>query len=334
MFHSLKDHRTPRRWSWIWKDAPGLICCCTGGPATYMYALGGADGTLMTTFNTCDKVNLVGEASAAVSSGNLSLNRFGAAGVANPTVAGYVCGGATGASATVAIADKLVFASDTASGLASANLSAAREQIGAVSERISKGYLAGGGTPGTKLATADKIAFSTDTSGAQSSANLTLARIGAGGMNGDPTKGYFSGGSPSGVTNCVSTVEKLLFASDATAGIGTALHIKKEQMGPGSDGSTKGYWHGGQTSNGTDGGVDKMTVATDTDSSLGLNSNSQCTGAPGSDGNKLVHIGGSDVSGVTVNGRKVTFSTDAEAAFGGALSQARQLVAGLSQAAL
>jgi hypothetical protein len=302
-----------------------------------MYALGGADALLSTIYNACDKIDITNEAASAVSSGNLSSNRFGAGGVANPAVAGYACGGATNSTTTVTSADKLTFSNDTTTPTSSSNLSAAREQVACLSERSTKAFLAGGETPGTKVATSDKLTFSGDSTSAESTANLTSIRTGPGGMNANSARGYFCGGSPSTVVNCVNTVEKIAFGStDTTSALGTTLHVKKEQMGCGSDGSTKGYWHGGQTFNGTDGGVDKMTVSTDTDSSLGVsNTNAQALGAGGSDGNKFIHIGGNDANfGATAAGRKVTFATDTEAGFGGTLNHARQAPAGFSQAAL
>jgi hypothetical protein len=301
-----------------------------------MYSLGGANATLTTIYATCDKTCIPAETTAAASTGNLSTNRFGAGAAGNPGTAAYICGGATASTTYVNTGDKLNFANDTTSARSSANLTYLGEQLAALSERSSKAYFAGGLNSGGKVATANKLTFSTDTNAAQTSANLSSARSGVAGMNGNSSKGYFAGGTTGSVSNTVVTGEKLTFSSDTTAATASVnLSTKREQLEAGSDGSTKGYWVSGQIGFAIN-NIDKLTVSTDTTAAITATFY-QYSGAGGSDGNKLLFLGGNtNVSSAVATGGKMTFATDAAATLSGSanLSQGRILPAGVTTVAL
>jgi hypothetical protein len=280
------------------------------------------------------------ETTAAASTGNLSQARFGAASAANPAVAGYICAGATTTTTFVATGDKLTFNNDTTTATSSANLTFSAEQIAAQSERSSKCYFAGGLNGGGKVATADKLVFANDTNSAQASASLSVARSGVAGSNGNSSKGYWTGGTTGGVNNTVVTGEKLTYSSDTTAATTSVnLTAKRENHESGGDGSTKAYWYCGQIGF-VVGNVDKTSVATDTTAATTTATGSNVTGydaACGSDGNKLLAMGGNTGNGAAQStGAKITFSTDVSSALAGAanLSQARQLVTGITTVAL
>jgi hypothetical protein len=313
-------------------------CCCHGKT---LYSLGGCDAFQSTIYATCDKTDFNAETTSAKTSANLSQARYAAGAAGNPATAGYIAGGASTVSTYVATADKLLFGSDTTSAQGSANLSQVRAQLAALSERTTKAYFAGGlttGTPTVKVATADKLTFASDTSAAQTSAKLSQARAGVAGINGNSTKGYFAGGTTGGVANVVKTAERIAFASDTTSALASAnLSKAREMLFAGSDGSTKGYWCGGQTGAAV-GTCDKIAVSTDTTSNIASGATiSQYFGASGSDGVKLLCLGGNNNTIGTQNGgNKMTFATDTSAALGSGcnLSSARQGVAGVSTAGL
>jgi hypothetical protein len=187
-----------------------------------------------------------------------------------------------------------------------------------------------------KISTANLLTFSNDTNAAQASAKLTSARSAVSGMNGTSAKGYWAGGTTGSVSNCVVTAEKISFSSDTTAAQASAnLSTKREQMEAGSDGSTKGYWVSGQIGFAIN-NIDKINASTDATSAISATFY-QYAGSSGSDGNKLLFLGGNTnaASGVATGG-KMTFATDVAATMGAAanLSQGRILPAGLSTAGL
>lgn len=319
-----------------------MICCCATS-AAQMYSLGG--DTVGTEHTTCDKTDFGTETTSAVSSANLSQARYSAGAVGNPAIAGYIAGGWTNLSLNgVATADKLNMTNDTTAAQSSANLSLARGGLIGLSERSSKGYFAGGDIPsgglGVYYQTADKITFSGDTTGAQTSANLSIGKANLASISQGSTKGYWGGGTTSG--NALSAVsDKIVFSSDTTAAQTSAnlSHVGDELQG-GSDGSTHGYWIGGQQLNTGSGsffpGYDKLTFSTDTTSTLSQTLKNQF-GAFGSDGNKVFIAGGTSSTGTIHNAmEKITCSNDTWAALGAGanLSVSRRTAAGVTTVGL
>lgn len=316
-----------------------MICCC--GSDTPMYALGGEDGLVTTFYAVADKIMMTAETSSAVTTANLSQARGAGGSVANPAVAGYCMGGSiTNSTTTVVTADKLVFATDTTSAATSANLSQSRSQLYGMSERSSKGYVAGGfttATPVVAVVTADQLTFSGDSTSAQTSANLSAVRKAAAGMTEGTSKGYWAGGyTGSIVTTTVVTADKITFSSDTTTAQTTAnLSVSRAESFAGSDGSTKGYFAGGQKGS-VNATVDKLTFSTDTTAAVTSTSFSQFFGASGSNGTKMLGVAG--VNGATglifAGSNKMTFATDIAASAGVTISQASQGTMGFSYQAL
>lgn len=332
-FSDLRDRREPRRWDRFWETKAGLICCCTSG--AQMYSLGGSDTFGATFYKVCDKTDMSAETTAAITTGNLSQSRqTNEGGIGNPSVAGYILGGSTGAA--VVTADKLTFSNDTTVAVTTANLSSVRQQGGALSERSSKGYHAGGQSSASTLV-ADKLTFSGDSTAAVTTANLSLARFGVVGMSGTTAKGYFAGGATTTVTNSTNVAEKITFSSDTTTATTTAnLSVARAQVQAGGDGSTKGYWAGGQTGAQAS-TVDKITFSSDTTAALTTASYNQWVASQASDGNKLATLGGTtSLGGTSSAGSKITFATDVVAGLSAAanLSQSRRSLAGFSTVAL
>lgn len=342
MHPPFRDHLTPRDWLRPWRDPPGFFLpncpCCNC--AAQMYTLGGLTGvSFPAAVATADKSDFGAETTAAVSSANLSGNRANCGSAANPGTAGYVTGGrATLSGSDLATADKTTFSNDTTSAVPSANLSQAREELCGLSERSTKAYFGGGGhdVGGTLTAvtTADKLTFSGESTSAASTANLSAARKFPQGMSEGTLKGYWGGGSTGAATATVTTVEKLTFSNDtAAAQAPAALSVARFGLFAGSDGSTKGYWAGGQNGSPLS-TIDKTTFSNDTTASIAPTM-TRNDGSSGSDANKLVMLGASPPD---ATGQKLTFPSDALAAFGsgtaGNLSVARQSCCGFSTVGL
>ena len=307
-----------------------------------MYSLGGEISFIAQA--TTDKTNMAAETTAAVTTASLTQIRMQHASIGNPSVAGYVSGG-QGGGAFRSTSDKVTFSNDTTTAVATAAISQNRNALSGLSERSTKGYVAGGTTGAfNQLATADKLTFSSETDSAVGSANLSTARYLPSGMSEGTSKGYWGGGDTGGGATNMKITDKITFSTDTTGAIASAqLSVARGESCAGGDGSTKGYWGGGCSSgqnNPATGITDKITFSTDT--TLALMSASFTKGGPcaaGSDGNKLVGLGGLDGSAVvTSSGLKITFATDSTAAFGsgsaGNLSAARYFLAGISTVAL
>ncbi len=330
--HPFRDWRRP------WRDPPGFLlpnCPCCGSGAQ-MYSVGGENST-PAVVGTADKTDMLTEVTAAVATANLSQARWELAGVANPAVAAYFAGGRTSPSSTVdqTTTDKLVFATDTTSAVGSAALSLARSQLAGLSERSTKGYFAGGlsASPAVYITRTDKITFSVDGTSAAGSASLSQARAALGGLSEGTSKGYWGGGSTGGGVPQVKTADKITFSGDSTSAFGSAnLSVARFGLVSGSDGSTKGYWAGGET-NSPLATTDKITFSTDTTTALATSFNTD-TAASGSDANKLFGMGGRQGA----SGLKIVFATDVSSAVGtgslGNLSQSRKQLAGATTAAL
>ena len=336
----LRDYREPRDWR-IWRDPPGFFtgqagCFCCPGTSANAYHLGGDTSGFGAVTAAAYRTVFSTDVTTAITGANLSQARRIPGPFANPSVAGYVLGGLTGAASTtrVVTADKLTFSGETTAAMTTADLPVATQQLGGISERSTKGYTAGGFT--TAIATAAyKTTFSTDATAAQTTADLSTARGHVGGMSEGTTKGYWNGGFTSG-TSGVTRCDKITFSSDTSASTTTAdLTAVCWNYGCMSDGSTKGYWAGGQT------GAsflrcDKITFSTDTTTAQ-TSANIQKFGSScSSNGTYGYMTGGVDSVALTKTTHKFTFSTDLNTALGSGadISVATSLICGFSTAAL
>jgi len=342
MFPSIRDdYREPRDWLRPWRDRPGFFwpnCPCCNKAAQAYWQGGAIAGSISVI--TANKTDFGTETTSAVTSANLSQARFGVASVGNPATAAYTAGGTTSSPTQVATADKTTFSNDTTSAQTSANLSTARAEIAALSERSTKGYFAGGYTgnaSGPNYTIIDKVTFSGDTTAALS-AVLSQARGALAGISEGTSKGYFGGGDLTG-SSSVKTADKITFSGDTCAAQTSAqLSTVRDSLQGGSDGSTHGYWVSGEDvlHGSIFQGYDKLTFSNDTTTTLSKILQ-RWGGASASDGNKLFIAAGNDaVSGTIAYVTKITFSNDTPTVIGGAgnLSQARFYLAGVSTVAL
>ena len=132
---------------------------------------------------TADKLTYSTDTTVAQTTANLSTATNAVAGCSGNSTNGYFAGGRTTSTIEVATAYKLTYSTDTTAAQTSANLSQARQFLAGVSEKITKGYFAGGDS-GSVVATTDKLTYSTDTTVAQTTADLSQARQGLAGNDG------------------------------------------------------------------------------------------------------------------------------------------------------
>lgn len=147
---------------------------------------------------------------------------------------GFIAGGMT--ASRVATAYKIVFATETISAVASANLPAAKRFVIALND-TNNGYFLGGETV---VNTGSKLVFATEVQSAVVGTNLSSARYGGAGISQIGTKGYYAGGSTG---SAVTTTDICTFATDTTAnssGLGTANNYQAS-----ASGLNKGFSCGG-----------------------------------------------------------------------------------------
>ena len=183
------------------------------------------------TMNIAEKLVFATDTTAAETDAKLSAIRAQLPGVSDGSTNGYVAGGRANDGTFVAIADKLVFATDTTAAETDADLSFTTRHHGGVSDGSTNGYFGGGLPDGGVITTVDKLVFSTDTSQTSTDSALSVARFGLASVNDNGANGYFLSGSTG------ATTDKLVFATDTTAAETDA------------DLSSSGYFFGSVSSN-------------------------------------------------------------------------------------
>lgn len=216
----------------------------------------------------------------------------------------------------------------------SASLTVPRYIAGTLSERATKAYFAGGIST-SLLLTSDKVSFSTDVTSAVSTADLSSVRAGLRGLTDGTTKGFFGGGF-TGALSWTARTDKLSFSSDVASAQTTAnLSVARDRYHAISDGSSKGYFAGGQTGIGIS-LSDRLNFATETTAILASAAINRYGGSAMSNGPAGYTFAGIDSSGLSKSGNKFTFSTDSVVALGigSNLSIQRTGVAGASTVGL
>ena len=162
---------------------------------------------------------------------------------------GYFGGGDTSPYGSSNIIDKFDFSTDTITATTSLSqaLSVARTGLGAVSERTSKGYFAGGSSGVLiDVATCDKITFSTDVTNSLASGELTQSRTYVSGVSPviRPTMSsagaYFTGGYSSSSPTVLT--EKIVYQDDISFYLSSAnLLIRRANAAAVSESDYYGY---------------------------------------------------------------------------------------------
>lgn len=177
-----------------------------------------------------------------------------------PTAGWFAGGSSTGPA--VSSVDRITYATDTATATARGPLDGVRYAQGAT------GNLTYGWYAGTRITTAvslvSRITFATDTATASGRGPLSYSAYWIS-ANGTDTYGWFGGGSTE-APSVYSTVSRITYATDtATATTKGPLTISVEQQGSTTDGTTYGWFGGGNdVAVGVTSKVNRITYATDT----------------------------------------------------------------------
>jgi len=212
--------------------AAGYLAGVYGGSAKGYFSGGWTDSTTYTL--ATDLVTYSTDATAAKTTANLSLARYGLVGVSNSSSKGYVGGGRSISGSGEAVTDLITFSTDSTAAHTAANLSAGRYKLAGISDGTTKGYFSGGWT-GAPTNVTDKITFSTDVTSAQTTANLPTVNGGLQGMSAGSVNGYCSGGGTNAGPTLVATSNKATYSTDTFAAATTAnLSGVRQTMGSAS----------------------------------------------------------------------------------------------------
>jgi hypothetical protein len=149
------------------------------------------------------------------------------------------------------------------------------------------------------------------------------------------SKGYWGGGF-TGLSSWTTRTDKISFSTDTSVSQTTAdLSAGRDRYQSVSDGSSKGYFAGGQTGSHLS-ICDKVTFATDVTVAQTTITLARIGGSGMSNGINGLALGGIDLTGLSKSANKLAFATDSISALGSSsdLSTARTGVTGCSMAAL
>jgi hypothetical protein len=253
---------------------------------------------------------------------NLSVARWGLAGVSDGVNYGYFAGGGTdsGSNSPVTTADRITFSTGARNANAASNLSQARAFFYALGDGSTYGYFTGGNT-GAYVATVDRIVFSTGATAANSVSqptypNLSQPKIDMACVSDGTNYGYCAGGSTTG-GGLSATFDRIVFATGAVSAY-TTYNLTQARTSPGgvSDGAVYGYFLGGYVGGGVT-TADRITYSNGAVAANTVSRLSQARGYAGclSDGASYGYIAG----GWSVNAQfntvdRIVFSTGATAA--------------------
>ena len=212
---------------------------------------------------------------------------------------------------------KITFATDVSS--ASTATAGPTIQAGGLSASNSVGFHAGGYTGATVLHTqVSKITYSTDVLASITTAAISQARRQLGACNNFNVKGYLLGGYATGSAR-VATSDKLTYSNETAAASTTSNLSAARGSNPGqlSEGTTKGYYFGGNTGNPVT-TADKITFSSDVTSAVttaNLTEAKDYHTSLSEGSSKGFILGGySSHYANATNTDKITFSTDVTAA--------------------
>ena len=210
----------------------------------FAYFSGGMVGGVAPAVNNTDRLTFASDVVAMVSKGILNTAILGAAGF-NSATFGYVAGGENNALATVALIQRLNFASDaTGMVLPGSTLTSVRKNPSAANS-TTFGYIAGGenGVP-ADTSSCDGMAFASDNLICVAKGALTAVRTQQAATNSN-LAGYFSGGLQGALAE--ANTSALIFASDATAMVAKGVLGSATNFQVAFNSTTFGYYTGGTT---------------------------------------------------------------------------------------
>lgn len=220
----------------------------------------------------------------------------------------YFAGGYT-ASAMVATADSLNFASDTTACVTKGALTGIRGSLSAVNSAL-KGYFCGGAVTigGASVTTNNGLTFATDTT-AQVTRGVLSVQLSELGSANSSTIGYFCGGHSGATTSTnVTTANGLTYATDTTTQVTKGVLTIARSGLAGHNSSTVGYFCGGNTSSGVTIVTDGLTFSTDTTAQVTKGSLTTAVSQNAAANSKTIGYTACGGTSSITNG--LTFSTD------------------------
>lgn len=297
-------------------------------PAAYGYLMGGTTGAGV---DTTDKLTFGTGSIAASTASNLTVARYGAAGISDVRQYGYALGGYSTTGFTT-LTDRLAFSTGATLASTISNISAARRGQTGISDGNMFGYSMGGYT-NAYVTAVDKLDFSTSITAASNAGTLSQARHLMAAISEGVRRravavaGYVMGGFNGSALN---RADKITFSSGVVAS-STISNLSSSREGPIgiSDGDVYGYAMGGTLFKTTD----RITFSTgitavNTVSNLTVNAAASISGT--SDGSLYGYA--AFMTGTT---DRIVFSTGTtSASTAGTLSLARSIMAGVSDGAV
>lgn len=215
--------------------------------STHGYICGGYTNTYL---SNVYRLDFSTETTASYGSINLSQARQFGVGLPNNDVKAYVAGGGVSGGFSNVI-DKLVYATNTMNSSTSLQLATGRSQAAGVSQRNDKGYISGGlltGTSNAATKNTELLQFASDTLVGKTTDELKTQRERFTGLDGNNTQGYYGGGRTNIVsTSILKSIEKMHYPSDSTVALYVELSVNRMNAGGLNEGSSKGYFAGGNT---------------------------------------------------------------------------------------
>lgn len=162
------------------------------------------------TVSSTDRMIFSSDTATAVAKGPLSSARYYLASSGNSTDT-WVSGGSPGGFSTV---DRIIFSTDTAAAVTKGKLSIGRGRLTSFSNDSTSAWCAGGlDVDITRSSRTDRIIFATDTATAVAKGRLVIGTIDPGSVS-NSTDGWVSGGLTPSPASLVSTIQRMIFASD------------------------------------------------------------------------------------------------------------------------
>lgn len=163
------------------------------------------------TVSSTDRMIFSSDTATAVAKGPLSSARYYLASSGNSTDT-WVSGGSPGGGFSTV--DRIIFSTDTAAAVTKGKLSIGRGRLTSFSDDSSSAWCAGGiDTSSTRSSRTDRIIFATDTATAVAKGRLVIGTTDPGSVS-NSTDGWVSGGVTPSPTPSVSTIQRMIFASD------------------------------------------------------------------------------------------------------------------------
>jgi hypothetical protein len=211
--------------------------------------------------STIDRIIFASDSATAVAKGPLSVVAASSAAHGNTTDAWF---GGVGPTPPVRVSqvDRIIFASDSATAVAKGPLSQARGSLSASGNSTDAWFSGGDSNTGiSRASTVDRIIFASDSATAVAKGPLSSSRYGLG-SHGNTTDAWCSGGREGAIVTTVSTIDRIIFASDtATAVVKGPLTSARYNLGSG--GNSTDLWTGGGQP-GSLSIVDRLIFSTDT----------------------------------------------------------------------